>query len=113
MHSDCGQPSVSLGGPAGNGGGRCVLRSERRDAMSSEYSVRSAAAPTPKASRAATATGRLIPSRGTRIEFLRFGILVRGTVSFVDERQVLVELGLGQKVSLVPGRDRYRVVAFH
>jgi hypothetical protein len=81
--------------------------------MSSEYSVRTTAAPTPGSSPAATATNGVIPSKGTRIELLRFGILVRGTVSAADEQHVLVELGDGQKISLIPGRDHYRVVAFH
>jgi hypothetical protein len=81
--------------------------------MSSECSVRAAAVPTPVSSRAVTARKAVIPSRGARIEFLRFGILVRGTVSSSDEQHVLVDLGDGHRVRLIPGHDQYRVAAFH
>jgi hypothetical protein len=81
--------------------------------MASEFSVRTAATPTPRMSPAASERNGVIPSRGARIEFLRFGASVRGTVSSADERQILVSLDDGRTAVLNPGRDRYQIIPFH
>ena len=81
--------------------------------MATEYSVRTAATPTPSGSSAAGKGNALIPSRGERIEFLRFGISLRGAVSSADRWEIRVRLDDGETVVLSPGRDHYRIVPFH
>ena len=81
--------------------------------MATEYSVRTAATPMPKISSTASDGKGMLPSGREQIEFLRFGISVRGTVSSADERQILVRLDDGRTAVLRPGRDRYRIVPFH
>jgi len=51
-----------------------------------------------------------IPNKGERVERPLMGILVRGTVHYSDQLQVLVKWDNGRSESLRPGRDRFRVV---
>lgn len=52
-----------------------------------------------------------IPNKGERVERPRMGILVRGTVSYSDQLQILVKWDNGRSESLRPGRDRFRVIS--
>ena len=53
-----------------------------------------------------------IPSKGDRIELLRTqtGVLVRGTVFYSDQLQILVRWDNGRSQSLRVGVDRFRIV---
>ena len=53
-----------------------------------------------------------LPSKGDRIELLRtqLGVRVRGTVYYVDHRQILVKWDNGRSQSLRPGIDLYRIL---
>ncbi len=53
-----------------------------------------------------------IPGKGERIELLRprLGVLLRGTVFYSDELQVLVKWDDGRSESLRPGVGRFRIV---
>jgi hypothetical protein len=67
----------------------------------------------PKISSAGSDRKGMLPGGGERIEFLRFSISVRGTVSSADERRILVRLDDGRTAVLRPGRNRYGIVPFH
>jgi hypothetical protein len=53
-----------------------------------------------------------LPNRGDRIELAegRFGLVLRGTVQYVDQVQVLVKLDDGRSRSLRMGIDGFRIV---
>ena len=50
-----------------------------------------------------------IPNKGERVEAPRKGILLRGTVYYSDQLQILVKWDNGRSESLRPGRDRFRL----
>ena len=52
-----------------------------------------------------------IPNKGERVERPRTGILLRGTVFYSDQLQILVKWDNGRSESLRPGRDRFRVIS--
>jgi hypothetical protein len=53
---------------------------------------------------------RWIPNSGDRIERVRTGVSLRGTVYYADSMQVLVKWDDGSSSSLRVGRDHFHVV---
>jgi len=54
-----------------------------------------------------------IPSKGDRIEIIRNGISLRGTVFYSDQLQILVKWDNGRSSSLRVGSDRFAIVDTH
>ena len=51
-----------------------------------------------------------VPRKGDRIELVKAGVYVRGTVHHVDQVQILVKWDDGRSESLSPGSRSFRII---